>query len=250
MVRFAEGLPRRTGTAHDAKLEARNNYKRFGTEDWEFTDGDYGETEDNDGTELGKFEQQLADALDRLAAVKEPGQPTIFLDFGGGSGVSAIRLAEHNTTNKRLYVVSNLAMEQVHPKVRFVRGDAMELKRLTVDQMPLRGSVDLIHERTALGHSIKGDVDVLHLLQLLSPTGAMIIEQEPEPKQPSDQAADVREEYEMGLSKFIGIENLRSLGLDGNQFTAKTYNVGKTNYVVLARAASPLRNWKPENLEA
>ncbi len=151
--------------------------------------------------------RDIADAVTQAKQEKGDNTPFIMVDWGGMNGVTTIKLAKHLepdvAAKKAFFFVTNLAhtpyiektsassMEIEAPEwtfaqrdshlVRFVQADATELLKQTITlpdgrEIPLRGNIDLIHERRMLEHNPVADTDLLTMGEALSPYGVMILQ--------------------------------------------------------------------------
>lgn len=149
-------------------------------------------------------------ALRVLEAKRRNGDssPVIVVDFGGMFGMSFARLALDMQDMVRrgdvVFVVTNLgfspwkgleligagydkiAAEEVElvqrvlqeNLVHYVQADASELRQKSVKlpdgtKLPLQGHIDILHEKTALAHGSKNDVDLPLLARSLSDYGTL-----------------------------------------------------------------------------
>lgn len=159
---------------------------------------------------LAGFEVYIADQARKLLEFKRDAEPVIVLDIGGMIGKSWFYIAkefEEEVNNSRIaFVISNLfyshdkdfenemtrytgGFEKMKERIRgarhlvhFVQGDASTLRRTKLElpdktTVPLKGNVDLIHERFSLSHwSFIPELEVRQVESLLSQYGSYIIQ--------------------------------------------------------------------------
>lgn len=187
-----------------------------------------------------------------VLAEREIKRPAILLDFGGMIGLSMVRIAAHPNIAKRIakgeiaVVVTNLGFdmqaeftkrpsERLSPLstdealfvatfrhlIHYIQGDAAtvlrsQIKLPTHEEVPLKGNVDLLHERLALAHGFKNDLDIPRLGKLISPVGQLWLGTKPDQVMQAlnpqhNQGRDVLDARSQAYQ--AGVENLTDLGL-------------------------------------
>lgn len=142
------------------------------------------------------FHDQLRVWVEDLRRIKPATEPVIVLDIGGGAGLTWSITAKYFEADIKLgrvaFVVSNLAWtpEQFHDSenpvpgaelVSFINSTFKKLPALSLDlpenqNLPLNGSVDLIHESQSLTRwSQIPEVDIPAVASLLSDYGSYFI---------------------------------------------------------------------------
>jgi hypothetical protein len=206
-------------------------------------------------------EQQLAFSLAQFVQINRQfgsNRPTVMLDFGGMAGLSAVRIASQVNMRKEIergeviIVVSSLGfdmkaeftkpaaqrldflnrdealfLESHRHLVQHVQGDAAALLRTTVvtpngRRVPLRGNIDLLHERLALAHGQKNDLDIPRLGKLVSPRGELWMSSASRHMMSTIDSADQPEPdliTARTIAHELGLANLQELGFTARPLT-------------------------------
>lgn len=197
--------------------------------------------------ELVGIEGRLFDQLGKVMAAKDRVDnlsPTVLLDLGGMFGVSLARFAaqagmhEQIASGQVVLVVSNLSLQvdqalllqnkrpdnlsrddiallkEQRQWLQYINGDAAQLRRAEIklpegEALKLAGQVDIIHERFALSHGVKNDIDIPRVGKLLSPYGSLWL---------SSAALMEEHQTERLQEDALGRENLAELGLSEVDF--------------------------------
>ncbi len=199
--------------------------------------------------------------IEKKKQVDGDNSPLVVVDFGGGDGMSMVKLAaafrEKVKEKKAFFIVSNLAyqpdkaisrMTSFRPSeerfitdnqelVNYGRTDARELIQQSVklsdgSQFPLKGHIDLLHERYVLQWDELADVDTIILGRNMSSYGIMLlanIDKYLKSCGASGLPEDVLKKVQMGYS------NLQLIGV-------KKYDFGNrpSNYELFHQVKAPL----------
>ncbi len=194
-------------------------------------------------------------------------RPAILVDFGGMVGLSALRIAAQPLIRQKIeqgkiaIVVTNLDFhlsDQSSPSVKellpflgmeeqmfievfrrmvhYLKGDASTILRSSITlpderTIQLKGNVDVVHERLALAHGFKNDLDIPRLGKLLSPVGQLWLGTKSNGlMQAADVGLRVNKTVQSSREQAhqLGTTNLEELGLHAVQPTRPmTYQIFK-----------------------
>ncbi len=213
--------------------------------------------------ELVGTERRLFDQLGKVMAVKDHTanpSPTVLLDLGGMFGLSLARFAAQPGMHEKIdsgqlaLVISNLSLQvdqalllqnkrpdnlsrddiallkEQRQWLQYINGDAAQLRRTEIQlhdgaRIHLEGNADIVHERFALSHGVKNDIDIPRVGKLLSPYGSLWLS-----------SAALMEDHQIERLKedAIGRDNLIELGLSEVDFQRR-----KSPYHIFKKPACP-----------
>lgn len=181
-------------------------------------------------------------------------RPVVAVDFGGMLGYSFVKLAKKHekeiAQSKLALAVSNLAYDvdkelknydidaykndfRIFPYcfvkanralIHFILSDAAELRSRSLSlpdgtNLLLKGNIDILHEKHALEHGIKDDVDFPLLGKTLSENGVILLgsgwDPYGDPIRGFGAPRDPNDPFQGSGNPFrLGLDNLRKLGLE------------------------------------
>lgn len=188
---------------------------------------------------LGEIQERIVNRITTLAEQGRDDRPIVYLDVGGGYGLSSGEIAGALDAQKQdqqvVCLVTNLefvptaesaAFMLPDPGTReyvlthnggivYLQTDVPHLLHTSLQTangaVPLRGNVDVIHEFNALSHSKIPDLDYWVLGNLLSDQGTLLIS-----SSGGYQMRSIPDELREAIDASFGygFENLRSMGLE------------------------------------
>lgn len=238
-LEFAPDLAKRASLSKELKLKHRlleHDYGVYsGRYGFFFSPDNFIIGEDNVETsveELSEYEKlilkQIGLILDKKHKNNEA-QELIFVDFGGGAGASAVKIAKEASLkypNMVSIIVTNLGAidfeercriiaektpdlldfyKANQAKVKFIESDAAELR------FALGGKkIDILNESFALTWGLQNDVDWFLLARLMSKYGTLIAQSYGEGMHADGKQFGIRQAL-LGKSNLIGLRNIRTI---------------------------------------
>lgn len=262
-IDIAPEIAERTRLSKNDKKEFRSSGREFwrvGFGQYEtFYLDDHDSAQRKNEEELKGAEIILAQQV-REFAKKGSDKQIVILDFGGMYSLSFLRIAgspgirELVTSGKATFVVTNLEftvdegiktagqgnnditkeeLELVDKNknlVTYIQSDAAELRTkkirnaFTGKEINLAGNIDLIHERMALAHGLKNDIDFYLLAKCLNDRGILFIGSERLHSRSLNDSPEMVSLREQTLK--LGFSNLKKAGLiEINPIRATEYRI-------------------------
>ncbi|MBI3620365.1 hypothetical protein HY214_04465 [Candidatus Roizmanbacteria bacterium] len=221
-----------------ALLKDREEKLRSGVSPYPYIDGFHFDVGSPRFEELGKIQLTIVKHIRELAGNASIKRPVVYLDIGGGFGVSSIAIAiflsDLVSQGKVVLIVSNLEflpdrtnvskllrddnmrvfLENNMHLVQYIKTDIGHIPNRTINvknkRIKLSGNLDVVHEYNALTHSTTPDRDYSILGRSLSPWGSLILDStDPYPylSVPDNLRPAIAASFE------IGINNLRVMSL-------------------------------------